>query len=157
MEPLLQTGDIVLARRVRNGIPRGAVVVTNAPLRTGFALIPRLRALINREDAVPVPVGRPVPRIVLGLPGETVAWDHSGVTVGGRRYETLMLHEDLPLDEEVLELGEEEFFLLSLQPGRADSRIIGPVSRNALRFRVQSIVWPGDRRGVLDPAELNFP
>lgn len=113
----------------------------------------RVRSFRNRrqEEPLPSPVGRPVPRIAVGLPGETVTWDHQRITIDSANFDILLLHDRLHQPETTITLGDEEFFVVSLQPGRADSRIVGPVDRSTIRFHVQSIIWPIDRRGVLAP------
>ncbi|TVR66051.1 MAG: hypothetical protein EA427_16845 [Spirochaetaceae bacterium] len=152
LSPVLEDGDIVLARRGTRDLERGSVVLARAPLRTGSRageLFHRLRYRFS-DSPPPGPVGRPVPRVVAGLPGDLIQWDHRGVLVGSDRYEVILLHQDLPGPEETVLLGDDEFFLLALQPGRADSRIVGPLDRSRILFRIQSIILPVDRRGIVE-------
>lgn len=158
LSPVIQEGDIVLARRGTEQLGRGSLVITRAPLRTGSRtedVIQRLRQRFS-DTAPPRPVVHPVPRIVAGLPGDEVRWDHQSVSVGALRYDLTILHEALPQREQTVLLGEDEFFLLSLQPGRADSRIVGPVDRSSILFRIQSVILPVHRRGIVEDHRPGF-
>lgn len=151
LDPFLRSGDVVLVRRGTDGIHRGSIVFTEAPLRTG-SLLQRVYLRLRYRDAEqrpPMPVGRPVARIVAGLPGETVVWNDRRVLIGAEQYDLTLLHEDLPHPDVTVTLGPDEFFLVAHQPGRADSRIIGPVERRGIRFRVQTILLPAERRGAV--------
>ncbi|SIQ01076.1 Signal peptidase, peptidase S26 [Alkalispirochaeta americana] len=153
LAPLLVEGDLVLAHRDTKVLQRGTLVFARAPFRT----TPTLRERIARfrsdgpREPYPHPVGGPVLRFVAALPGDRVIWDHQGVSVGSARYTIPYLHRDLPHRQEEILVQEGEVFLLALEPGRADSRVVGVVSEEDLLFRVQSIVWPRERRKVLYP------
>nr|WP_083914281.1 S26 family signal peptidase [Alkalispirochaeta alkalica] len=154
LAPFLLEGDLVLAHRGTAVLERGALVFARAPFRTTPTLGERItRFRRGGQESWPVPVGSPVLRFVAAVPGDRVIWDHQAVTVGGQRYPIPYLHPDLPHRQEEVLLGEGEFFLLALEPGRADSRVTGAVSEQDLLFRIQSVVWPRERRKVLDPGK----
>lgn len=164
--PIVREGDVVLARRDTRKMDRGAIVLVEAPveLRAPLREIPGrlLESLFRRpplhrgpgDDRTAV-VGRPVIRLILGLPGETVSLEGAEIRVGESGFTTAVLHDELPLRQQAWNLGPDEFFLIALHPGRVDSRVIGPVSRSKILFRVQSIVWPRERRRVLEGISLD--
>lgn len=155
LAPVLQNGDTVLARRNTKTLERGSTVLVRAPLQTGSRFGDLVRGLRARRagDEFASSVGRPVVRIVVGLPGEQVQWDHRIISAGTASFDLVFLHPDLPSPESVLQLGPDEYFLLSVQPGRADSRVVGPIAASEILFRVQSIIFPAYRRGVIEPFE----
>lgn len=155
LDPILRSNDVILARRNTQNLSRGSLVIAGAPLQTGSWIQRQFDRFLPRTSGTrtDAPIGEPVLRIVVGLPGETVSWDHRGVSIGTVRYGNVILDEHLPHPERSVQLDDDEFFLIALRPGRADSRIIGPVDRSSILFRVQSIVWPAERRGVLPLVE----
>ena len=129
------------------------------PIRTGNRLEDLWRQIRSRRGGEPFrpSMGEPVLRVVLGLPGDQVHWGGAADVVKSSRdgqtyrYTLPVLHHLLDQDEETILLEDGWFFLVALQPGRADSRATGAVPAAAIHFRVQSIIWPRERRGLLDP------
>lgn len=154
LSPFVTEGDLLFARRLRSTPDRGAIVLINnfSPSRSVLpeALRRRIAARRNRliEEAEP---SRTVPRMVAAVPGDTVRFDQSGAIVIGEdgyvhRYPLGSLNELLLSELSPLRVGEEEVFLIATGAGYVDSRIIGPIPEDDVRFVVTAILWPAERR-----------
>lgn len=163
LAPILQENDVLLVRRVGSREVNIDDVVVSRGTDHRMPLLPAVRQWVRdmrAEGVLSAPPGltRDVIRLVVALPGDTVWWDHQRVTVTPppsasreeRSYHFDALHSDLPQQGQTAVLQDREYFLVALAPGRADSRVVGAVHRDRLRFRVQSIILPGTRRGPVE-------
>lgn len=151
LAPVIAAGDVLLVRRNTSELHHGTTVLVDAPIRTGTTiedLLQRVSGTVTTPAAVRAVRG-PVLRVVAGLPGETIRWNNEGLFRDGEFVPLEPLHPELTAPEQTLRLEDGEFFLITLQPGRGDSRVVGPIHRDSIRFRVQSIIWPRERRRVL--------
>ncbi len=125
MEPTLRAGDFVLAVRSRRP-RRGHVVIFPHPTRDGFELVKR----------------------VVGLPG-----DHLVITGGQVHVDERALPEpwaDGPTHPDgAWRLGDDEYFVLGDRRPLSsdDSRRLGPLSAERVRWRVPFRYWPPLRMG----------
>jgi len=159
LEPMLRSGDVVFMARTRSRVAAGDTVSWRPP---GGGRRFGLSAIIDRfsdgtRDDDPAGVGGPVqehpvsvPRIVIASAGDQVSWNDRNVTVHSgeqtRRYTFSPLHSRLTSAVRQVRLRPDELFVVSLEPGRIDSRIVGPVDVNTVRFRITRIMWPANRR-----------
>lgn len=155
LAPLLQPGDVVLILPARNGFSPGDVVLSDLPLSEG-----KLASLLgNRGDDKDQGERRlvyptDVPRIVVAVAEDFVAWSDRRVVV--RREDIRESYALLPIDPRLTQstrqrdLQAEEVFLVTLRPGYADSRILGPVTTDTIRYKTTRILWPANRRTTLD-------
>lgn len=155
LESQLVPGDLVFARRVRSVPPRGAIVLTENPrpqphaARIFFQNV--AGRLIRRTETEKTRPNNTVPRLVAGVPGDTVLFDIDSVTVRGddgytRSYRLEPLDPGITSEQQRIQLETDHLFLISTAVGFPDSRIVGPVSLNEVEFVVRSILWPADRR-----------
>ena len=154
LEPMLQSGDVVRMARSGSPVERGDTVLwrpPGGPRRFDFLQIVRGRLANSRTDGgVTTRQLRFVPRIVVATAGDQVSWNDRNVTVRRdgdvRRYTLPPLQARLVSPVRQLRLQAGELFLVALQPGRIDSRIIGPVSSDTILFFITRIMWPANRR-----------
>ena len=126
MQPALEPGDWVIARRLRRPPGRGDVVVFEHEERPGMSLVKR----------------------VIGLPSESVQIEGGQVHVDGSvlpepwasGFTTPELTVHVPGDA-VFVLGDQR-----LAAG-GDSRTLGPVDVSAVRWKVVARYWPAARAG----------
>jgi signal peptidase I len=128
MEPALWAGDYVMARRVEAALVRGDIIVIPHPEMQRFDLVKRL----------------------IGMPGETVNIAGGQVHIDGVTLAEPWAQGPVRPDGE-WRLGPDEVFVLgdNRAISAADSRTIGPVGRNAVRWRVVARYWPPSRIGRL--------
>jgi signal peptidase I len=128
MEPALEPGDWVFAKR-RTGAPeRGEIVVMDDPMGTGMSLVKR----------------------VIGLPGESVGIENGRVTVNGAlladRWATGVTAPDgtwTLSDNEVWVLGDNR------PRSRADGRVFGPTPIDTVHWQVVARYWPTTKVGMI--------
>lgn len=149
VSPALQPGDIVLLERPRRGIAPGDVVISRLPISSHplMDLLPGEKGALEASSRAP--------RIVVASGADFVAWTDRRVTVrtsrgDGSAYVFSPLHSRLTRPTRQRSLTQSELFLVALEPGRIDSRVIGPVDRSYVSFRVSRIIWPADRRAIVD-------
>jgi type IV secretory pathway protease TraF len=153
LSPSLEPGDVVLARRRRAEMAeRGGIVALRTEADSG-SLISRLAESVRaRRDDEDNAVRRRALRfrMVAARPGDTVAWSDRTVTVRGgddlRRWNLAPLHPLLTSPVRQARMASGELFLVTMAPGYADSRVLGPVSTSAVVYRVTRILWPANRR-----------
>lgn len=154
LQPILSDGDLVFVRRARD-IPRRESVVLSANPRTPAGAATRVLKSIadrfDRRETTDYDPSPTVPRIVAGIPGDLVIFDINTVIIRGERgylhrYSIDPLYEGIRSERQEIRLEENQVFLLSTDAGHADSRIIGAVSADHVRFSVFAILWPADRR-----------
>jgi len=126
MEPALEPGDWVLARRFRPPPRRGDIVVFPDPLVPGRNLVKR----------------------IVGLPDETVELRDGRVLVNGEPLDDPWGNGPARPDDR-LHLPDDAVFVLGdRRPVSAgDSRQLGPIPVSALEWRVVSRYWPARRIG----------
>ncbi len=160
LSPLLEKGDVVFVRPVRS-LPSRYTVLFVSPLLQEKSIFQELDHVIdtirNPNGSEPLQPFR-VPRIVIAREGDQVTWNDRTVTVrSGERVEThrlAPLHQDLTFPVRQTRLLDGELFLVSVQPGRIDSRFTGPVPMRGRTFRVARIIWPMGRNKRLTPDEV---
>lgn len=181
LAPILESGDIVWVRPVRGEVDRGSVVLVTPYLSRPSGILPdafgfgfdgsrRMGEPTERDpdrsdtpDDPSSPAAPPrsdalVPRIVAGRSGDDMTWtDSSVVSIGsdGTRFRLApnILHPLLRPVERSATVPEESLFTVSLSGGMIDSRLIGPRPDGEVRYQVRRIMWPRERRGVLQPVE----
>ncbi|MDJ0923023.1 MAG: signal peptidase I [Acidimicrobiia bacterium] len=128
MEPGLAAGDYIIAAARQGDLVRGELVILPHPEIAGFELVKR----------------------VVGLPGESIVLSNGYVHVDG-----IVLAEPWadgptrPDGEWPLHAGE-VFVLGDNRPASAaDSRTIGPVEEDTIRWRVVARYWPPASAGRL--------
>lgn len=162
--PVTEPGDVVLARPFRRTPPeRGDFVLVDTPFQGEHQFVALLRFLGERIPYVPVPtvaqtagVSALVPRVVVAVPGDTVVWTGTEVivtpsnTIGpGWELPREPLHDALVQPEQQRTLSGDEYFLIALQPGYVDGTVSQPVQRRSIRYRIESVVLPPERRTVI--------
>jgi signal peptidase I len=81
---------------------------------------------------------------VIGVPGDTVSDAHGYVSVNGKKADLI---KTLPFPK--VRLGRRQYFVLGdNRSASQDSRVFGPVPRNAIFARVVLIFWPLSRFGI---------
>lgn len=156
LSPSLEPGDVVLARRRRAALAeRGGIVALRTEAESGsfiMSIVDSVRARRDDSDNADNPVRRRALRfrMVAARPGDTVAWSDRTVTVRGgddlRRWNLAPLHPLLTSPVRQARMASGELFLVTMAPGYADSRVLGPVSTSAVVYRVTRILWPANRR-----------
>jgi signal peptidase I len=130
MRPALEPGDWVVAHYLRHLPARGDVVVFEHEERPGLSLVKR----------------------VVGMPGETVEIGNGQVHVGGA-----VLPEPwasgFTQPELTVPVPEGTVFVLGDHRVAAggDSRTLGPIPAESLRWRVIGRYWPPSRIGPVTP------
>lgn len=82
---------------------------------------------------------------LIGLPGDTLTLQEGEVFVNGERLDEPYLLQHAAESKPVIKLGPDEFFVMGdNRPSSADSRIHGPVKRDAIVGRAWAIFWPMD-------------
>ena len=155
--PLIQRGDLLFARRLRQVPARETIVFTRNHSPTDAFILQRVQQFIAARRGVRIEEtgpSRTIPRILAAVPGDTVRFDGGTVTVFGengyvRRYDVRPFHESLSSPSEQVVIGEDEVFLLATRSGFVDSRVLGPVAVRDLRFTAIAILWPAHRRSRL--------
>lgn len=162
--PVAEPGDIILARPFRRTPPqRGDFVLVDSPFQGENQFVALLRFFGERIPYVPIPaaaqssgVSALVPRIVVAVPGDTVVWTGTDVIVISP--DTVSdtwelprepLHAALVQPEQRVTLSDDEYFIVALQPGFVDVTVSQPVRRRSIRYRIESIVLPPERRSVI--------
>ncbi len=132
--PSLQRGDLVFARSLRDLPARDAIVLVENEARW------------DEETALS-------PRIVVGLPGDTVSFSINAVVVftdqAVHRYDVTPLYQGISGESQEIEVSADEVFLIATDAGYVDSRIAGVVQITDLQYYVTTILWPADRRRSL--------
>ncbi|MDA3950184.1 MAG: S26 family signal peptidase [Spirochaeta sp.] len=158
LEPMLQSGDVVRVTRPGSQLDRGDTVSWRPPGGTRrFGPFQMIRSpLSNAPEDKNAITGQPrsVPRIVAATADDQVSWDDRNVTVRSdgevRRYALPPLHARLVSPVRQVRLQPGEIFVVALQPGRIDSRVIGPVDADTVLFRITRIMWPANRRAAVN-------
>jgi signal peptidase I len=121
MDPALRSGDYVIAQARTRAIERGDVVIIVSPLQADLDLVKR----------------------VVGLPGETIAVSSGQVHVDGAVLAEPWADGPTRPDGE-WRLGANEVFLLgdNRALSTSDSREIGPVHLDDVRWKVAGRYWP---------------
>ncbi len=181
LAPILESGDIVWVRPARGEVDRGSVVLVVPYLSRSSGILPdsfgfgfdgsretdeRQERDADRPDTPDdpsPPAASPrsdalVPRIVAGRSGDDMTWTDSSVVStapDGTRFRLSpnILHPLLRPVERSATVPEESLFTVSLSGGMIDSRLIGPRPDGEVRYQVRRIMWPRERRGVLQPVE----
>jgi signal peptidase I len=126
MEPRLRAGDFVLALERRNALQRGDIVIFPHPDIDEFDLV----------------------KSVVGLPGELVTLANGEVHIADRLLpERWVIGPTFP--DGAWDLDADEVFVLgdNRPPSSADSRTLGPIDIEAIRWRVVARYWPPARIG----------
>ncbi len=162
--PVIEPGDVILARPFRRSPPqRGDFVLIDTPFQRENRLTTLLRLLGEGIPDLPLPsledssgVSALVPRLVVGVPGDTVVWTETGVSVApADRAESpwnltrAPLHSALVQTEQRMTLSADQYFLIALQAGYVDTTVYEPVPQQSIRYRIESIVLPPERRNVI--------
>ena len=126
MQPSLQAGDYVIARSVGSELQRGDVVIFSHPDRVAFELVKR----------------------VIGLPGEQVIIHNGQIHANGATLAEPWADGPTRPDGE-WNLGPDEVFLLgdNRASSAADSRTIGPIGVEGIRWKVVARYWPASAAG----------
>jgi signal peptidase I len=131
MSPGIHDGDRILVNHLSylfQDVQRGDIVVLQYPLDPNLDYIKR----------------------VIGLPGDEIAIDSSGVSVNGRRLDEPYVASQDVHARLVSRVEPEHFFVLGdNRPHSSDSREFGQVPRENLRGKVDLRVWPLSRAGAL--------
>ncbi len=128
MEPALESGDWVVAKRRSGPLQRGDIVVLDDPTGTGMNLVKR----------------------VIGVPGETIGIEAGRVMVNGAvladRWANGVTEPDgewkIP-DDHVWVLGDNRPL------SRSDGRLFGPLPVEAIHWQVVARYWPSTRSGMV--------
>ncbi len=128
MEPALQSGDWVVAKRRNGPLQRGDIVVLDDPTGTGLNLVKR----------------------VIGVPGERIGIEAGRVTVNGAvladRWANGVTEPNgqwvIPADH-VWVLGDNRVL------SRSDGRLFGPTPVDDVHWQVVARYWPSARSGVI--------
>ena len=137
MEPTLKIGDKVLVNKLSydlHAIHRGDVIVFKKPPND---YTPNIKDLIKR---------------VIGLPGETISASGGSVYIDGRRLNEPWLPKGVTTEgiSQPVHIPAGELFVMGDNRGdSADSRMIGPISKNLVVGRAFLIVWPLSDFGTL--------
>ena len=137
MEPTLRIGDKVLVNKLSydlHAIHRGDVIVFKKPPND---YTPNIKDLIKR---------------VIGLPGETISASGGSVYIDGRRLNEPWLPKGVTTEglAQPVHIPAGEYFVMGDNRGdSADSRMIGPISKNLVVGRAFLIVWPLGHFGTL--------
>lgn len=128
MEPALEPGDWVVAKRRVGVLERGDIVVMDDPMGTGMNLVKR----------------------VMGLPGEDIGIENGRVTVNGAlladRWATGVTAPDgswTVSDDEIWVLGDNR------PRSRADGRVFGPAPIDTVHWQVVARYWPTTKVGMV--------
>lgn len=82
---------------------------------------------------------------IVGLPGDTLAMQDGEVFVNGERLDEPYLVQHADESKPAIDLGPDEYFVMGdNRPSSADSRLHGPVEREAIIGRAWAIFWPVD-------------
>ena len=170
LAPVLQPGDVVWVGRTRGLPPRGSVVLIEAPVSDDAWLPARLldamrERLSGGERAAAEQADAPdamVPRIVAALPGDRVSWNDRSISIrtdSGEliRHAPRPVHPDLSQAVRRRRVPDDRLFLIGMGPGLIDSRIAGPLPASTVRRMVRRIVWPAERRGLVEPVGGSGP
>jgi signal peptidase I len=131
MSPGIHDGDRILVNHLSylfQDVQRGDIVVLQYPLDPNLDYIKR----------------------VIGLPGDEIAIDASGVSVNGQRIDEPYVAAQDDHSRLVSRVEPEHFFVLGdNRPHSSDSREFGQVPRENLRGKVDLRIWPPSRAGTL--------
>lgn len=132
MAPRIHDGDRILIDHFSylfGDISRGDIVVLKYPLDPSVDYIKR----------------------VIGLPGDEIEIDVSGVFVNGRRLDEPYVAEQDPFSRVHLRVKPAHYFVLGdNRPRSCDSREFGLVPQDYIRGKVEVRVWPPARIGAID-------
>ena len=128
MEPALEPGDWVIAKRATSPPERGDVVVLDDPTGTGMNLVKR----------------------VIGLAGETIGIESGRVTVNGALLADRWANGVTePNGEWVIE-ADHVWVLGDNRPlSRADGRLFGTTPVDDVHWQVVARYWPSSRSGLV--------
>jgi len=132
MSPGIHDGDRILVNHLcyfLQPVQRGDIVVLHYPLDPRLDYIKR----------------------VIGLPGDTVRIQGGLVSVNGEVLEEPYISEPDPRVELTVCVADEHYFVLGdNRPHSSDSREFGQVPRENLVGKVDLVIWPPTRVGVLE-------
>jgi len=158
MEPQLVTGDRVVVSRLSYDLHeprRGDVVVFDDPTQPAVEDRSLLPVRLGRDalEALGVvqPQGRELIKRVIGLPGERISSEGSGVLVDGQPLREPYLAETMVTDPfpSVLVPEGHVFVMGDSRRNSKDSRRFGPVSQGEIVGRAIARVWPPGRAAWL--------
>jgi signal peptidase I len=132
MQPSLSDGDRLVVDRLSprlSGVSRFDVVVLRYPRDPSVDFVKR----------------------VVGLPGDHVRIERSGLYVNGRLIDQLFLHIDDPVDMPECVVPEGHYLVLGdNRPISCDSREFGMVPAELVKGLVRARFWPLDRVALFD-------
>ena len=128
MEPALEQGDWVVAKRRNGPLQRGDIVVLDDPTGTGMNLVKR----------------------VIGVPGEHIGIENGRVTVNGAVLADGWANGVTEPDGEWDVADEQVWVLGDNRPlSRSDSRLFGPISAESITWHVTARYWPTTKVGMV--------
>lgn len=135
MVPSFEDGELLLTEKVsyRFGEPqRGDTIVFEAPIGRRVDFIKR----------------------IIGKPGDEVEIKNGAVHVNGVKLNETYIGVQTQGDE-IVKLGSDEYFVLGdNRTASSDSRVFGPIKRNAIRGRVWFVYWPIIETGKFQGARV---
>ena len=159
---IVESGEIVFARRFRASSPVGSVVFAR-PVSFSSTRADTLSRVVREREALSSVMEKTpsalVPRILLAFPGEGVRYTDRSVVVQRqpREYTTYTLpklHPILDFPPHEITLVEDQFFAVGSRPGVIDSRVVGARNGKSYPLRAVAVVWPFDRVRWIDPARV---
>ena len=128
MKPALRSGDYIVATATSEPLTRGSIVIFPHPEVPGFELIKR----------------------VIGLPGERVSLHNGQVHIDGSVLAEPWADGPVRPDGEWLLDAHSVYVLGDNRPvSAADSRTIGPIALDSVRWKAAARYWPPGRLGRL--------
>ena len=128
MEPTLESGDWVVAKRQTGSFTRGDIVVFEDPTGTGMNLVKR----------------------VIGVPGEEIGIEHGRVTVNGAVLADRWAN-GVTTPDGAWSVPEGHIWVLgdNRPLSRSDSRLYGSIPLDAAHWQVVARYWPTTSSGMI--------
>lgn len=164
LQPLFQFGDIVWTSPRRVAVERGDTVSVGLPFGSPYSLrrLGRLIPWIGDDKPTTVEQPRFAPRIVVAVAGDRVTWNDRLIVVRTQRdtvsrYAFPPVHPRLTQPTRQRRVPPDSVFVVALQPGRIDSRVLGPISTQEVGRRFTRILLPANRRRLVDASAYLTP